>query len=203
MFDSKISAKDMIDEIIDEADIAIPISKKIYLGWLNSTEQLLYSEIIKEQAKTVLSPIPAGNIIKLSDIPAAAGENNICFEDIHTIYADHHQLIKSTLASGSIFPNCWYKVGVNVGYSFFRQPELLEIIYFVRPALKTISQNGDITGNVMLPPEFSDLMKAKLRGEAYKLAGEYTASANWLNDYNSWLENFKAWIETRRQALGI
>ena len=49
MFDSGISAADLIADIITEADVAYPITNRSYVGWLTALEQLIYSEIIKEQ----------------------------------------------------------------------------------------------------------------------------------------------------------
>ena len=44
--------------------------------------------------------------------------------------------------------------------------------------------------NVMVPVEFIDLVKAKLRGEAY-VCQRGSLVAKWLNDYNVLLETFK------------
>ena len=55
----------------------------------------------------------------------------------------------------------------------------------------------------MLPVEFIDLVKAKLRGEAYKLANEDNHAAKWLNDYNTLLETFKAWIADKSANFGM
>ena len=54
----------------------------------------------------------------------------------------------------------------------------------------------------MLPYEFLDMVKAKLRGEAYKIANENSIAANWLNDYNAILMDFRAWVETKRASFG-
>ena len=50
MLDSGITAEELINEVMGEVDIAIPISKQSLVNELNATERLLYSEIIKEQA---------------------------------------------------------------------------------------------------------------------------------------------------------
>ena len=55
MFDSGISVKDLVDELKNtEVDIALDIPDKTYAEWLNALQQLLYSEIIKEQRKITL-----------------------------------------------------------------------------------------------------------------------------------------------------
>lgn len=200
MFDSGIGASEMIEQIKDEADVALPIPDASYILWLNALEQLLYTEIIQEQGKIELANI-SGSIINISDLNVPIGENKIRFEDIHAVYADGAQLIKSTPASGVIFPNAYYKIGNNIGLNLKNQPVGIKIIYFVKPELKTSANIN--TKNVMLPIEFIELAKSKLRGEAYKAANENILAANWLNDYNALLENFRLWINNRSLTLGI
>ena len=103
-----------------------------------------------------------------------------------------------------IFPDTYYKIQNNIGLNLKNQAEKLKIIYFVRPALKTVDTNDNISSeNVMLPVEFIDLAKAKLRGEAYKVANEDSIAAKWLNDYNVLLETFKAWISGKQSEFGM
>lgn len=194
---------DFIEELKNEVDIAIEIPDYIYLSWLNSLHQLLYTEIIKEQKKVVLtsslqSPVDISKIDidkELEEVPR--------FEDIYAVYTDDGtQLMKSTVASGVIFPNTFYKDDNKLGYNTSSTPKSLTIIYIVRP------KNLNITDElndwcVYLPDEFIDLAKAKLRGEAYKLANEDELAAKWLNDYNVLLENFKAWIAEKSPDFGL
>ena len=202
MFDSGISAKNLIEEVISEADIALEIPTTTYVMWLNALQQMLYTEIIKEQKKYVLRPI--SNPIDISTIEIGENENQPRFEDIHTIYADGVQLIKSTLTSGVIFPDTFYKNNNNIGYNTEYTPSEMTIVYYVKPALITTTTHGNVNDvNVMLPIEFIDLAKAKLRGEAYKLANEDSIAAKWLNDYNILLETFKAWILEKSSDFGM
>ena len=199
MFNSGIKVTDLIEQINSEADIALDIPNKSYVQWLNSLQQLLYTEIIKEQKKVVLEPPFDSSLIEMSDL-AESGEGKPRFEDIHAVYSGETQLIKSTVASGYIFPYTYYKISDKLGFRADANKPLT-IIYFVKPEL---INPEDIGGSVvMLPIEFIDLVKAKLRGEAYKLANEDALAAKWLNDYNIHLETFKAWIASKAPSFGL
>jgi hypothetical protein len=196
MFDSGKSVSELITELKDEVDIALEIPTSTYLLWLSSIEQLCYSEIIKEQREAnVLNPTTP---IQMDSISVSENEAPIRFEDIHTVYADDVQLIKSTLASGQIFPDTFYKHNDDLGFNSPYKIKELKIVYFARPKIKTAEE-----GNVMLPIEFIDMAKAKMRGEAYKLVNEDAMAGKWLNDYNIMLENFKAWCNNKASQFGM
>lgn len=200
MFNSGVKAADLIDRIKDEADVAIPIPDISYIMWLNSVEQLLYTELIQEQGEITVANV-SGNVIDISSLTVPKDKEAVRFEDIHAVYADNTQLIESTLASGVIFPNTYYKVRNNIGLNLKKQPQTIKIIYFVRPILKT-EANAD-SECVKVPLEFLDLIKAKLRGEAYKVANEDSLAAKWINDYNVLLETFKMWIQGKQSEFGL
>ena len=200
MFDSGIKASALIEQIENEADIAIPIAKESYVSWLNALEQLLYTELIQEQGKIELDGVN-GSVIGIDTLNVPNSENAVRFEDIHAIYADQTQLIESTVASGVIFPDTYYKIGNDIGVNLKKEPEKVKIIYFVKPKLKTTANISTL--NVMIPVEFIDLAKAKLRGEAYKVANEGELAAMWINDYNVLLETFKAWLSGKQPEFGM
>ena len=198
MFDSGIWASSLINDLKSEVDVAYEIPDNTYMTWLNSLEQLLYSEFIREQGK-ILVANPGKDKINISSLIVPAGESPVRFEDIYTIYADGVQLIKSTLTSGVIFPNTYYKVGVDVGYHTDDVVSEMTIIYFVRPEIK----KDTVSANVMIPYEFIELVKAKLRGEAFKLCNEDAVAAKWLSDYNALLESFRQWLDLKRAGFGM
>lgn len=196
MFNSGISVSKLITELRDEVDVALEIPPSTYLLWLNGIEQLCYSEIIKEQREAkVLNPTTP---ISMDSITVSEEEAPIRFEDVYAVYADGVQLIKTTLASGSIFPDTFYKHNDNLGFNSPYKTKELKIVYFARPKIKTSEE-----GNVMIPIEFIDLVKAKMRGEAYKLVNEDALAGKWLNDYNMMLENFKVWCSNKASQFGM
>lgn len=198
MFNSKITAAEIINQINDEADISYPVPDENYILWLNAVEQLLYTEIIKEQAEITLDG-SCGDLIILNNLPTYG--DTIRFEDIYAVYVNDTQLIKSTLTSGVIFPDSYCKIQDNLGLHVRDEPKQIRIIYNIRPVLKTA---GNIdTEYIRLPTEFVDLVKAKLRGEAYKLANEDALAGKWLNDYNILLETFKGWISNKQPLFGL
>jgi hypothetical protein len=99
MFNSNIKVSDLINSIREEADIAVPIRDDSYIAWLNSLEQMLYSEVIKEYAR-VFVEVPT---INLAGITVPEENSNIRYEDIHAVYRDGVQLKETTVASGAIF----------------------------------------------------------------------------------------------------
>ena len=159
----------------------------------------MYTEVIKEQKKVVLEPPFANNTIDVSKL-SEDGENAPRFEDIHAVYADYTQLIKSTVTTGVILPHTYFKIADKLGFNTTVE-ENITIIYFVKPELINLEAIDD--SEVMIPTEFIDLATAKLRGEAYKLANEDALAAKWLNDYNVHLETFKAWIVSKSANFGM
>lgn len=201
MYNSGITVKELIEDLKSEVDIAIEIPNKTYVSWLNSLEQLLYSEVVKEQKEYNI----ASTEIPIDDIRYDEDSDKARFEDIHAVFAHDSQkeiqLKKSTLTSGEIFPNCYYQKDGSLICNANFTPEGMRIVYFVRPELKTAENMAKQF--VMFPIEFIDLAKAKLRGEAYKLANEDNLAAKWLNDYNVMLEVFKTWIADKSPNFGL
>ena len=211
MFDSGLKVKNIVEELKSEVDIALDIPNATYVQWLNSLQQVLYTEIIKEQKETNFmlvypdwNPNPEYRTLSLSDLDCGEKESQPRFEDICAIYKDGVQLIKTTLASGSIFPNSYCKWNNDIDFNITDTAGEYRAIHIVRPALIDVDENDEIDNStVMLPIEFIELAKAKLRGEAYKLANEDDIAAKWLNDYNVLLETFKAWIAEKSPNFGM
>lgn len=222
MFDSGIAASNLISTLKAEVDVAIPISNRSYVDSLNSLEQLLYTEVIKEQAEGFLTPevlptSPQEGHLYLDDILLDSNANSVLSDDVYAVWVhvsddNYIQLKETSLSTAPFIDKSWYRVRPNGPFELdkivVRANGFLSaqyrLVYFIRPALKTVNSSDVVgSGNVMLPVEFIDLAKAKLRADAYKIANEDALAAKWLNDYNVLLETFKQWIEQKRPHFGI
>jgi hypothetical protein len=195
VFESGIAANTLVAAIMAEIDAAPDIPAGNYYSWIDETEQLLYSEIIKELHRyTAINPSPPIGFMEMTTLDA----DTPVFEDVYAVYAGEAQLFKST-AVGAHFPDTYWKQGNALNFNTLPAPAKLTVYYFIRPALKSA-----IPGNtIKLPVPFVSIIKARLRGEAYKLVNEDSMAAKWLNDYNGLLEQFKQYIADRQPRFGV
>lgn len=206
MYDSGITAKSLIEMVQSEADISIAIPDQSWLNWINETEQMLYTEIIRELKVTTLTDQTSP--IAITAIIPAAGEGQAIFEDIQKIYGDGRELQKSTIISATKFnKSVWYKSGTAIGFNLSANATAasMKIIYCVRPALKALVAGTPPTlptAKIALPPEFVELMACRLRGEAYKIANEDTQSGKWIASYNAYVEDLKVWVKKHDAGFG-
>lgn len=201
MYDSGIKASRLIADTISETDVWIDIPMTDYLGWIDEVEQLLYSEIIKETATYEKSAsVNTSGEVDLNSVSTDGESDKPRFDDIYAVYADGVQLIHTEGNVGHIFPDCYWKDGGNLKYRLEKAPSKLTIYYFVRPKLKT-SAGGD-QKTIKLPPEWVGIIRAKLRGEAYKVVNEDNQAAKWINDYNILIQQFTQYMSARKPELG-
>lgn len=215
MFDSGISANELIESVRLEIDAALPIEIKAYVEWLNEIEQLAYSEIIQEKRCSLFENLIAKDscptyTFKTSDIETYNDiQSPITFKDICGIYHNGIQLLRIDNEYERIpFKNSyWYDTNKDAVSIYIpdkkRRGTETYVYYYIRPVMKTVDSSGNMTGgNVMFPIEFISTVKAKLRAEAYKLVNEGTHASNWLNEYNYGIENFKIWVNNKKNSFG-
>ena len=188
MFDSGISAKDIIKMVQSEADVALPIPDETYIDWINTLEQFLYTGIIHEQ-----------DIIRCSTDDVS--EHNISIDDIYSIYtiSPKLQLSKCNPIMSLTLNDVWW-IDNNKIYTKSRyDTSSVNIVYWVKPPLKTMDNNY----NIAIPLAFIDMVKAKLRAEAYLIENESVLASNWMAIYNTQLEYFKEWVQQRASQIGM
>ena len=199
MYDSGVKCSDFINSIIGEADISIEIQSDSWYRWLNTVEQFIYTEILDEYASTEIDY--ASDSVTLSTLTVPYGCASVTYDDVIAVYADGVQVEKSGIKGVMNFSdkNLYYTdYDGNLVLSLTEVPNKITVIYRLRPILKTEAGNN----NVAVPAEFLDMVSARLRGEAYKIANEDGLAGKWLADYNTQLESFKVWAEKRNKRYG-
>lgn len=191
MYDSGITANAFIGTVEEEADISYPIPKASWLRWITTVEQFVYSEVLDEHCYVV---VPYSAEISLSSIGSG-----VTFDDIVAVYADGAELDRAGVVSALVIPDrpmYWTDNNGTLRLCYDGADEVT-VVYRLRPAVKS-------TGNehVMLPVEWLDMVAARMRGEAYKIANEDGIAGKWLNDYNTQLESFKVWAQKRKERYG-
>ena len=190
-----------------EVNIAIPISDEMFCTHINTLEQFLYTDFIKQQKRAEIQTL-GELIIDINSIITEADERTPVYEDIMKLYGytlnARVEYTKGSMTAGRTFfgkPLYW-KDGVNLAFSPMLNmvPDMIEIIYYVRPKLKTPTNMTEL--EIMVPIEFMPMVYAYLRCEMYKLAVNVTSSAQWANEYNAWLETFTQWIVNRNKRYG-
>lgn len=199
MYDSGVKCSDFINSIIGEADISIEIQSDSWYRWLNTVEQFIYTEILDEYASAEIDY--ASDSVTLSTLTVPSGCASVTYDDVIAVYADGVQVEKSGIKGVMNFSdkNLYYTdYNGNLMLSLTEVPNKITVIYRLRPILKTEASNY----NVAVPAEFLDMVSARLRGEAYKIANEDGLAGKWLADYNTQLESFKVWAEKRNKRYG-
>lgn len=199
MYDSGILTADLISNVSGEADIIIDIGSDSWYRWINAVEQFVYTEIFEKFAKKTLD---FSEKIKLDEeISTVEGSAVPIFDDIIKVYADETELDRSGVISRFVFidkPLYYDDQMGNVAICGVENAENITVIYRVRPRLKS---NGD-GSHINLPVEFVDMLAARMRAEAYKVANEGNLSAMWMADYNTQLETLKVWSAMRNKRYG-
>ena len=206
LYDSAVTTADFILGLRDELDIASIIPDSAFIRWLNTVEQTVYTELIREMRSVHLTvdyvdgDTPS---FSLSDIVPSDGEDPVIFDDILKVYVDGIELDRVSLISGTTFDNLgmYYVDGGRVMVKTLVPASEVTVIHVVRPAKKAV-ENGELPREtVKLPAEWLEIAASRLRGEAYKLANDDNLAAKWLNDYNLYLEQFKVWL-TKNKVYG-
>lgn len=204
MYDSAVTTADFIAGIRDEIDIAAIVPDTAFVRWLNTVEQTVYTELIREMKLVHIAVDYAdGDDVPsflLSDIVPSDGEEQAIYDDIIKIYVDGIELDRVSLISGFAFDNLgmYYMNGDRVMVKTLIPATEVSVIYVARPRKKAYDGAELPAETVKLPAEWLEIAASRLRGEAYKLANDDNLAAKWLNDYNLYLEQFKVWLEKNK-----
>jgi hypothetical protein len=200
MYHSGVTVGELIVEMQEEVDIAGVVPASAYYRWISSLEALLYSDVLLFDRQASLAAVDG--FLDLSLLTVGEGERTVLFDDVRKVYLDGEELTRSGRVGAYQFDeekSIYYpdENGIRVSVYGEGGDETYDIIWRVIPAPKT--GDGD---EVMLPVEWLDMVMARLRGEAYKVANDDEQAAKWLGDYNTQLTSFREWAAIRVRRYG-
>ncbi len=203
MFTSTTDVKTLLDETISEMGLYEEIPRSTYRRVLNETIGRLYGELVREEREVLCSPDVDG-AVPISSMSMPSDNAPLREEDILGIH-------KGSQVIHYLPPSRFHLVASEDGNFYtvkdqsirFTPPFTghgMRIIYLCHP--KPYSES-DEERMLPIPDEYLSLLRAKLRGEIFKLANEDSLAAKWLGEYNAALPAFAAYCErARRERVG-
>ena len=201
MYNSNITVRQLYSMLLEDVDIAVSVNTDLFCLWLDSLQQMLYSEIIRHQRYTSIEG--DGDAILFSSLAHADDEAVPEARDIVAVFADNAEAQRVSGGIGRILHGerpAWYDGGSGICLLLPYSVDRMQVAHIVRPAAVT-SDKMD-TDCVRVPSEFVPMVLARMRGEMYKVANEDMLSAKWLSDYNTELETFKVWAVNHNKMYG-
>ena len=200
MYHSGTTVGELIVEMQEEVDVAGVIPAPAYRRWITALETLIYSDILLFDRKASLTA--QDGFLNISELSVGDGERTVLFDDVRKVYLDGEELVRSGRVGAYQFDDekmIYYadEDGIRVSVFGGGENDAYDVIWRVVPAPKTADAD-----EVMLPVEWIDMVMARLRGEAYKVANDDEQAAKWLGDYNTQLASFREWAAARGKRYG-
>jgi hypothetical protein len=201
MYHSGVTVADAIAMLSNEVDIVGDIPASSYLRWVSALEQLIYSDLIADERSATLSVSPEYTL-GLNSVSTVQGEKKPTFDDVRKVYRDGEELTRVGLATAHQFGDekaVYFKKGDYIGVSEYagNAGDIMTVIWRCVPTVKTKDSE-----EILVPYEWLDMVLAKMRGEAYKIANDDAQAAKWLGDYNAQMESFRLWAAERGKRYG-
>jgi hypothetical protein len=203
LYNSNISARKLIENIAEEADVTISVDSDSWYRWINAVEQFVYTEIFNQHTVKVFNYSEIANdTISLSDgFSVNDGIAVPDFDDVVKVYADDVELERTGVVAAFVFvdkPLYYTDYNGNIVIKPCFPAKNITVIYRIRPEIKDETTDN----NINLPIEFVDMLAARMRAEAYKLSNDDAQGAKWMADYNTQLEMLKVWASMRNNKYG-
>ena len=189
IYESDVTASRLITSVSDDIKVFPAISMSNYIGWYNDVVQSIYKSIIKP---CTLITVAAAKETELSgiDIP-----DNSVFPEGAQMYLTKNGIRRKLLRVDNerdlVFRDSVYIGDEEIKISSDDITDAKLIIEVLTPP-PIITEDNASGAMVPFPIEYHDMIKARLKGEAFKLCNQDSTAAKWLNDFNAALEDFKA-----------
>ncbi len=199
IFTSSTTAKLLIDDVMEDLGLYEPPARADFYKFFNECLTRLYTEVICHCSSVEMTT--ANGFITYNDLMVKA-EQSVSGADICAVAvkSPFNPIMRATPFTQKLLTSttpCYVCEKDRITFNSTTRQTYL-IFYTYRPS--TVTAGNESTLQVALPAEYHNLLRAKLRGEAYKLANEDDLAAKWLGEYNLLLEDFCRYVAVKKEA---
>lgn len=219
MLEGSMTAKAFVDEIVEEIDVSLPhIRRKQYYDWINAELFNIYTSAVRciganeYKAKNLMidlnNPYVSDDFEFDQDFdPEAALKpkwtncdreiDTIMYEDVYKVYnTGNNEYQRSTLnslmAKGKRF---YYKLNGKLAVTLYETGGIYRVLFYIRP--KKVTDENAESYIIPLPDGFLDVLRARVRMEAFMLAGNVAMANAWREQHMILFDTLKKWHKSR------
>ncbi len=186
------TAAELLDGVMADMGLYREIDRRFYRDILNECLARLYTDVFRPTAYVGATCDGAGRVT-FAGLPQKAGQAPVRAADVRGVEGeDGRCYLAVTPSVFARLPGAYVYCADGAGLTLSPAGGEVTLIYTARPA--DIDEHTEDTP-LPIPGEYLSLLRAKLRGEAYKLANEEALSAKWLGEYNTALAALMAAAE--------
>ena len=159
MYKSGMTAGALFKILREDVDISLSVDDSLLLLWLDALQQMLYSEIIREQRLTRI--VGEGDAVLYTSLSCGVDESIPEARDIVGVFADNVEAQRVSGGIGRILHGerpSWYDGDSAICMMLPVPAREVQIAHVVRPLAATVDSE------VCVPPEFLPMVLSRLRG---------------------------------------
>lgn len=218
MLKGTVTAANLIAEMKNEIDVSLPLlNDEKYIEWINNELFYIYTFAVRELGVNCYRAFNLGiNMNRPNDdtsdfntgfdpetgtsyesVNCTEDIDTITFEDIYKVFdGSGNEFARSTYGAVLCFgKRIYYFNNGKVYINETNNDGYYKILFYKRP--KAIDKSNVSNYLIPLPDAFVDVIRAKIRCEAFMLAGNITMSNAWREQHRVLFDELKGWYEQR------
>ena len=215
MLRGTVTAKELVDEMIEEIDVSLPkIKRNQYYDWINAELFRIYSFAVKcigvneykaeNLAIDLAMPyfdddvdlgigFDPDNTEKVENINCNLDIDTVTYEDVYKVYSvSNNEYVRSTY--GSLMPKgkyFYYKNNGKLVVNHYESNGVYRVMFYMRPK-KVTEENAD-TYIIPLPDGFLDVLRAEIRRQTFMISGNIAMANAWSDQHMILFDILKKW----------
>ena len=196
VYTSRVLIKDFLDELIADMGLYQQRDRAFYRERMNEALSFLYKAVIRWREEG--EGVPQSGRLSCAAITSSVG-TAMQGPDVLAVFRGSRQLryLPPADLPAAAGMEGFYTVTNDMILLSDGKNDRLRVIYLVRPLRYHEESESTV---IPLPDEFIPMLAARVRGEAYRLAGEDELAAKWLAVYNAGLADFYDYLAVRQKG---